>query len=209
MQPSAKDRLIVVTCISSAHVHVCYLLPGVCSWIVDFHTLPDQGTIVPSRRIQQPTENTNTCQTEPSIAKHTQQRLHMPGSATGFCISPRHFQNMGYMCFSITQNLVSSPPKPIECCSSPLFVPVHLIFSATGLSAFSLIFISRHSIFVFFLLPLSLHPFDTILLFSNLWLTLILQAASGFVSPIPLTTPTSNWSKTETPIWITSHWAWH
>lgn len=150
MQPSAKDRLIVVTCISSAHIHVCYLLPGVCSWIVDFHTLPDQGTIVPSRRIQQPTENANTCQTEPSIAKHTQQRLHMPGSATGFCISPRHFQNMGYMCFSITQHLVSSPPKPIECCSSPLFVPVHLIFSATGLSAFSLIFISRHSIFVFF-----------------------------------------------------------
>lgn len=53
-----------ITCIASAHVHVCHLLPGICSRIVNLDTLPHQGPIVPTCGVQLPTEDPNPWKAE-------------------------------------------------------------------------------------------------------------------------------------------------
>ena len=81
-EPTTTERLIVLTCISSTHVHVCYLLPGVCPWVVDFDTFPHQGPVMAPSGVEQPAEHTDTCQAQPGQTQHRDRAAH-PCSPTG------------------------------------------------------------------------------------------------------------------------------
>lgn len=50
-------------CIATVHVHVCHLLPGVCSRIINLNALYHQGPIEPTCGIQLSAENPNPCAT--------------------------------------------------------------------------------------------------------------------------------------------------
>lgn len=56
-----------ITCIAPAHVHVCHLLPGVCSRIINLNALPHQGPIVPSCGVQLSAEDSNPWKAEHSV----------------------------------------------------------------------------------------------------------------------------------------------
>lgn len=109
-EPTTTERLIMVTCISSAHIHVCYLLPGVCPWVVDFHTLPHQGPVVAPGGVEQPTEHTNTCQAQPGQPQHRDRAAH-----PCFCSCPWPWplqgtsKSMSHMCIMIS----SAPAHPV------------------------------------------------------------------------------------------------
>lgn len=48
-----------VTCVTTAHIHVCHLLPSVCPGIVNLDTLPHQGSVVSPSGIQLSAEYPN------------------------------------------------------------------------------------------------------------------------------------------------------